>query len=79
MVAKRSSGKSSSGPKNAKDTADGEGEGKDNGGGNKKSSRKADKPLSAAMIEAASHVKDFMTDNQKALAYLKVGKILFGE
>jgi len=34
------------------------------------------RPLSAAMQEASQHVKDFMTENQKALAYLKVGKQL---
>ena len=36
--------------------------------------RRTDKEPTKAMREAAHHVKDFMTDNQKALTYLKIGK-----
>ena len=42
----------------------------------KEAPRRTEKVLSSAMREAAYHVKDFMTDNQKALTYLKVGKQL---
>ncbi len=48
-------------------------------GGDKKEKdapRRTEKALSSAMREAAYHVKDFMTDNQKALTFLKVGKQL---
>jgi len=41
----------------------------------KKASRRSkEEKVSPALLEAAHHVKDFMTDNQKALAYLKAGK-----
>ena len=42
----------------------------------KRSTRGKDKAVSPAMLEASNHVKDFMTDNQKALTYMKVGKML---
>ena len=40
----------------------------------KEATRRTEKVMTRAMREAAYHVKDFMTDNQKALIYLKVGK-----
>lgn len=44
-------------------------------GESKKAGRRSkEEKVSPVMLEAAYHVKDFMTDNQKALAYLKAGK-----
>jgi len=44
------------------------------GAGKKATRRSKEEKVSPALLEAAYHVKDFMTDNQKALAYLKAGK-----
>ncbi len=50
-------------------------EGEEGKADDKKKTRRSEKPLSAALLEASHHVKDFMTENQKALAYLKAGKL----
>ena len=40
----------------------------------KATSRRREKVISPAMCEAMTHVKEFMTDNQKALTFLKIAK-----